>query len=134
MTYIPFSQRTSDQKLKGEFYPLQKQELIALKQAKLINNTAYVHFALRFENPWCDRPIEVIPKEFALRWAIPESSVYEAIAKLKELGAIKLKSGKMVIEWSHSQQEGVSGNPEKFWNPRKNSDIPEKILTSQKKF
>ena len=108
MTYIPSPQRTSDQKLKGEFYPLQKQELIALKQAKLINNVAYVHFALRFENPFCDRPLEIIPKEFALRWGIPEVSVYKAITKLKELAVVNIKSGKVVIEWASETKTELS--------------------------
>ena len=65
MTQIPTPQRTHNQKVLGEFYPLQKQELMALRKAKLINNMAYVHLALRFENRMCARPVEVIPKEFA---------------------------------------------------------------------
>jgi hypothetical protein len=76
---IPVAQRAQN-KVVGEFYPLQKVELMALRKAKLINNAAYVHLALRTENPFCDRPVEVIPKEFALRWQIPEVSVYKAIA------------------------------------------------------
>ena len=40
ITQIPTPQR-SHNKVQGEFYPLQKQELIALKKAKLINNTAF---------------------------------------------------------------------------------------------
>jgi hypothetical protein len=84
---IPTPQRVNG-KVRGEFYPLQKEELIALRKAKLINNAAYVHLALRFENPYCDRPIEIIPKEFALRWLLPESSVYEAIAKLQKVGLL----------------------------------------------
>jgi hypothetical protein len=95
---IPVAKRAQN-KVVGEFYPLQKAELMALRKAKLINNAAYVHLALRTENPFCDRPVEVIPKEFALRWQIPEVSVYKAIAKLKELGLIKIKSGKLVIDW-----------------------------------
>lgn len=83
---IPKPQRDDTRKVTGEFYPLQKAELIALREAKLINNAAFVHLALRFENPWCDRKITVIPKEFGMRWGIPESSVYEAIAKLKAAG------------------------------------------------
>ncbi len=83
-------------KIDGEFYPLQKEELIALRRSRLINNAAFVHLALRYENPFCappsgslrDRPIEIIPKQFAFRWGIPESSVYEAIAKLKKAGAL----------------------------------------------
>ncbi len=39
------------------------------------------------------------PKEFALRWAIPESSIYKAIAQLKKLGLIGIKSGRLLIEW-----------------------------------
>jgi hypothetical protein len=95
---IPTPQR-SNNKVQGEFYPLQKQELIALREAKLINNTAFIHLALRYENPFCDRPVEINPKEFSLAWNIPESSIYKAIAQLKKLGLILIKSGKLLIEW-----------------------------------
>ena len=131
---IPKPQRDDEGKVQGEFYPLQKAELVALRKAKLINNAAFVHLALRYENPWCDRKITVIPKEFAMRWQMPESSVYEAIAKLKEASAINIKSGRITIEWANSQQddsddsqqEENSGNPEKFWESRKNSGSSEK--------
>ena len=122
---IPSPQRIGN-KIKGEFYPLRKQELMAMRKAKLINNAAFVHLALRSENPFCDRPMEIIPKEFALRWQIPESSVYEAIAKLKQLGILNIKTGKLVIEWASSQQDSDSGNPEKILG------IPKKILRYQK--
>ena len=140
MTHIPTPRRTQNQRVAGEFYPLQKEELMALRKAKLINNTAYVHLALRFENPWCDRPVEVIPKEFALRWNIPESSVYKAIAKLKELGLIKIKSGKLVIEWIVKSDSELSA-PAKNSQLRQNqslkslkngaSDSPQTIQTLQ---
>jgi hypothetical protein len=143
MTYIPTPQRTPNQRVSGEFYPLQKQELIALRQAKLINNAAFVHLALRYENPWCDRPIEIIPKEFARRWQLPESSVYEALGKLKKLGVLLLKTGQVVIEWvratvplviGDSQQAGDSENRDPLRDSRSDSELPEKILESQKKF
>lgn len=86
-------------RIEGKFYPLQESELIDLKEKKLINNTAYVHFALKIENPFCDRAIEIHPKQFALRWKLPEVSVYKAIAKLKKLNLINIKSGKLVISW-----------------------------------
>lgn len=85
---IPKPQRDDEGKVQGEFYPLQKAELMALRKAKLINNAAFVHLALRYENPWCDRKIIVIPKEFGMRWQIPESSVYEAIARLDKAGLL----------------------------------------------
>ncbi|MBG1263808.1 hypothetical protein F8S20_34385 [Nostoc sp. BAE] len=138
---IPKPQRDDGGKVQGEFYPLQKAELVALRKAKLINNAAFVHLALRYENPWCDRKITVIPKEFAMRWQMPESSIYEAIAKLKEASAINIKSGRITIEWANCQQddsddcqqEDNSGNPEKFWESRKNSGSSEKITETQKK-
>ncbi|RCJ40575.1 hypothetical protein A6770_37960 [Nostoc minutum NIES-26] len=138
---IPKPQRDDEGKVQGEFYPLQKAELVALRKAKLINNAAFVHLALRYENPWCDRKITVIPKEFGMRWQIPESSVYEAIAKLKEASAINIKSGRITIEWANSQQgesddsqqENDSENPEIFWKSRNDSENPEKILETQKK-
>ena len=138
-TNIPTPQRTNN-KVKGEFYPLQKDELIALRQAKLINNAAFVHLALRYENPFCDRPIEILPKEFSLRWSIPESSVYEAIGKLKKLGVLLVKTGKVIIEWVKDKisipivdlnQEGNSESPESFPDSRINSEGSEKLRDSR---
>ena len=84
---------------------MQKEELMKLYEVGLIKSAAYVHFALRLENPYCDRPVQVIPKEFALRWRIPEKSVYRAIARLKELGILNIKSGKLVIDWVRPEKQ-----------------------------
>jgi hypothetical protein len=152
ITNIPTPQRTNN-KVIGEFYPLQKDELIALRQAKLINNAAFVHLALRYENPFCDRPVEILPKEFALRWSIPESSVYEAIGRLKKLGVLLVKTGKVIVEWVKDKiniplvdlsQESNSENQETLqdsrihsevsedlWDSGTNSEMSEKILRSQ---
>lgn len=92
---IPKPQRDSQGKVKGDFYPLQKAELLALRKAKLINNAAFVYLALRLENPQGARSVSVNIKEFALRWEIPESSVYEAITKINRAGgdlAVEIKS------------------------------------------
>jgi hypothetical protein len=140
---IPVPQRNGN-KLIEDFYPLQKEELMALREVKLINNAAYVHLALRYENPFCDRPVEIIPKEFAFRWKIPESSVYKAIAKLKELGILNIKSGKLVIEWiiksenknSKLETEEVSELTvdaiaiNELSDPAKNYQIQQKIIRS----
>jgi hypothetical protein len=132
---IPVPQRINN-KLSEDFYPLQKQELMKLREVKLINNAAYVHLALRYENPFCDRPVQIIPKEFALRWRIPEVSVYKAIARLKELGILNIKSGKLVIDWvieaenqyTETATEDVAVND--FSNSTKNYQIEEKIIRS----
>lgn len=136
---IPVPQRINN-KLLEDFYPLQKEELIKLREVKLINNTAYVHFALRYENPYCDRPVQIIPKEFAFRWKIPESSVYKAIAKLKELGVLNIKSGKLVIDWiikpenqdTEAVTEDIAVND--FSDPAENYQIQQKIIRSDNPF
>jgi hypothetical protein len=141
---IPVPQRINN-KLTEEFYPLQKEELIKLYEVGLIKSAAYVHFALRLENPFCDRPVQIIPKEFALRWKIPEKSVYRAIARLKELEILNIKSGKLVIDWVRSEKQeteeeevAVNENPTpKFSEVRNdsgNSQSCEKILRVEKKF
>ena len=133
---IPTPQRNNN-KVQGEFYPLQKQELIAMRKAKLINNTAFVHLALRYENPFCDRPVQIIPKEFALSWNIPESSIYKAIAQMKKLGLILIKSGKLLIEWISKSEKKIPepdtiiSSETKLSDPRKNSQIRQKILRSE---
>jgi hypothetical protein len=43
MTYIPVAQSINSNKVDGTFYPLQKDELIALRQSRLINNAAFLY-------------------------------------------------------------------------------------------
>ncbi len=107
-------------KIQGKFYALQEAELIALRESKLINNTAYVHLALKLENPFCDRPIEIHPKQFALRWKLPESSVYKAIAKLKDLKLLAIKTGKLIISWIVGSDDNETDN-----NPKDTDNITE---------
>jgi hypothetical protein len=125
---IPKPKKNKQGNIMGDFYPLQREELMAMRKAKLINNTAFVHLALRYENPFCDKAISLIPKEFALRWQIPESSVYEAVGKLKSCNAIAIKSGKLTIEWVDSQEDDTIDSQQDD-----DSDNPEKITESQKK-
>ena len=123
---IPVAKRTQN-KVIGEFYPLQKDELMALRKAKLINNAAYVHLALRTENPFCDRPVEIRPKEFAKRWQIPEVSVYKAIAKLKDLCILAIKAGKIIVEWilkPKAEQLSIPLSDEKPSKKQSTSDEP----------
>jgi hypothetical protein len=125
---IPKPKKNKQGNIMGDFYPLQREELMAMRKAKLINNTAFVHLALRYENPFCDKAISLMPKEFALRWQIPESSVYEAVGKLKSCNAIAIKSGKLTIEWVDSQEDDTIDSQQDD-----DSESSEKILESQKK-
>ncbi len=91
-------------------------------------------------DPTSVRPIEIVPKEFSLRWLIPESSVYEALGKLRKLEIINIKTGKVLIQWVSSQQSELidcqqavdSDNPElitesqnELLHVRTDSEIPE---------
>ena len=130
MPSIPAPTRTNN-KLSGTFYPLQRNELIALRKSRLINNAAYVHLALRMSNPFCDRPIELIPKEFAIAWSIPESSVYEAIGKLKQKKIVDVKTGKVTLSWTSNESSEVNQDKKPMANTVTNSEIPEPIMESQ---
>lgn len=126
---------TSGQIKKDWHYPLKAEELRTLKDRGLINNATLVYFILKLKNPWCDRPVKVNPLELAVEWEIPESSVYEAIGKLKEAEVIQINEAEIVITWpAHSQQDILSGNPESFQDSRMDSEIPESILENQNKF
>jgi hypothetical protein len=117
------------------FYRLQEQELRWLKANKLINNASYIYLALKIENPFCDQPIKIRVKEFAMHWGVPESSIYECIAKLKELESINIQTKEIVISWRFfSQQEELSDNPESFQDSRKQSGIPENSPGFQNEF
>lgn len=87
------------------YYPLTEPLLRAQNRAKrsglgnLITNVGYVFNALRLENPFGDRPIEFSVREFALKWEIPLSSCYAALAQLRHLGIIKRIGGLSRIDW-----------------------------------
>ena len=88
-------------KIQGKFYALQEDQLKQMKQAGLINNTAYVLLGLRVENPFGDnKPIKFIVEDFAARWQLPTVSVYKALAKLKQKGQIEIETGTLMISFN----------------------------------
>jgi len=126
---------TGEHPKKELHYPLKPQELRMLKDTGIINNATLVYLILKLKNPWCDKPVKINPLELAIEWEIPESSVYEAIAKLKEAEVIRINEAEIVITWSiNSQQEPPSDNSESFQDSRMDSEIPECILENQNQF
>lgn len=95
-------------KIQGKFYAIQETGLKEMKQAGLINNTAYVLLGLRVENPFGDKPIKLIVEDFAARWNLPTVSVYKALARLKQKGQINIETGTLMITLA----EGKSINPD----------------------
>lgn len=109
----PKLRRNSLGRLKREFYPLQKAELIALRKAKLINNPVFVLLALKYESHCLDDSASFSPKDFAVRWEISESSVHEAIRKLKAVDFLS-ESGysntEQVVEYRLEKLEQWNGS------------------------
>lgn len=98
-------------KIQGKFYALQEDQLKEMKQAGLINNTAYVLLGIRVENPFGDnKPIKFIVEDFAARWQLPTVSVYKALAKLKQKGQIEIETGTLMISFN-SDTDYQSGEP-----------------------
>ena len=97
-------------KIYGKFYALQEDQLKEMKQAGLINNTAYVLLGLRVENPFGDKPTKLIVEDFAARWQLPTVSVYKALARLKQKGQIKIETGTLMISFN-SDTNYQSGTP-----------------------
>lgn len=125
--------QTNKHRIDGTFYPVQRNELLKLRKLKIINNTAFVYLALKYENPFCNRPIEIQVPEFCLKWGLPESSFYAAVAVLKNREAISICNRVVTIQWAetlentspHSQQaepsrnlESILGSENQFLDPR----------------
>ncbi len=115
------------------YYALKAGELKKLRDAGILNNATFVYFILKLKNPWCDRPLHIKPLELSIEWDIPESSVYEAIAKLKDSELISIEQAEIVLRWN-SQQDTLSDNSELFRDSRTDSEIPECVMENQNGF
>jgi hypothetical protein len=121
---------------KKRFYQMGAEELLWMKQQKLIKNTAFVYLALKLEHPFNDgKPVKIQVKDFSEKWEISVSSLYEAIARLKATGAVEIHNKEITVSWVDSQQAPFSGNSEsilgiqnKFREVRTNSGNSESSL------
>ncbi|MBD2770684.1 hypothetical protein [Iningainema tapete] len=130
-----FQEQSNQEDTNEKFYALRASELKSLHNAGILNNSSLIFFALKLKNPWCDRPLKVNPLTFSLEWDVPESSVYEAIAKLKDQQLVEIEKAEFIIRWkSHSQEGELSDNPESFQESRMDSGKSESILESQNGF
>ncbi|WP_138506304.1 hypothetical protein [Nostoc sp. PA-18-2419] len=118
------------------YYAIKLEELRHLRNAGIVNNATFIYFALKLKNPWCDRPLRIKPAELAVEWDIPESSVYEAIAKLKASELISIDQAEIVIRWHYDSPEVQSGGflRSDFSQQDNLSDNPELITETQNGF
>lgn len=115
------------------YYALKAGELKKLRDTGILNNATFVYFILKLKNPWCDRPLRIKPLELSIEWDIPESSVYEAIGKLKDAELVSIEEAEIVLKW-HSQEDSLSDNPESLRDSRIDSEIPECVMENQNGF
>lgn len=116
----------AEEAAKDWHYALKTKELRMLKDSGILNNATLVYFILKLKNPWCDRPLKIKPLELAIEWDIPESSIYEAIGKLKEAEVIDIDQAEITIRWTEYSQQA-----DPFWESRINSEKSEPVLESQ---
>ncbi|MEH2201156.1 hypothetical protein [Nostoc sp.] len=104
---IPKPQRDEKGKIRGEFYPLQRAELLALRDSGLGRGPFYIHLCMRFENPWCDRPFKISPRDFCNRWQVSESKFYRSISELKKKEILSWESSDVFFCWTtpHSKHQ-----------------------------
>ncbi|MCC5636344.1 hypothetical protein LC593_10830 [Nostoc sp. CHAB 5844] len=126
---IPRPQRSEKGRIVGEFYPLQKAELLALRKSRYISSAAYVHLALRYENPWCDGEIEIDADRFCKEWDVSRSRFYGAISRLESDNVLITSKGKFFLLWSDPN----SGTDSQSWenNPKVGTKIPDLGQDSQ---
>lgn len=64
--------------------------------------TTHVHFALKHENPYCNRPLEFVSQKLFQYREIALNSFYQAISKLINKGILLNYSGRILIDWGIS--------------------------------
>jgi hypothetical protein len=79
----------------GDLSPSQCRKPISLLFARDI--MTLVHFALRHENPFGDRPLKFVRQKFFHSWDIALSSFYQAISKLNSV--LLIHSSRILIDW-----------------------------------
>ena len=119
---IPRPQRNDKGRILGEFYPLQRAELLALRDSDLARGPFYVHLCMRFENPWCDRSFAVSVTQFCKRWHIPESNFYRSIGKLQEMQILDWEPREIFFYWKSPTSENQF--PLVGDSPSSGSEIP----------
>ncbi|MDJ0601487.1 MAG: hypothetical protein QNJ37_21915, partial [Crocosphaera sp.] len=106
-----FSQtKIRNNKITGQFYAIQEQEIKDMRREGFVTTTGYVHQILRFLNPYFDKTLHINVPKFLKKWGIAKSSFHKAIAKLAELKIITLGSDDEIVYVQRSDQKNLSQN------------------------
>ena len=117
----------------NQFHALTIKELRALQAAKVLHNAGYVYLYLKCLNPFNDKKLTFSSKQLAFELGIPESSLSDALNRLKAEGLIKITNNFFSVELvlaenseSRCQQQSVNGNPYngEYTNNKRQSEKP----------
>ena len=72
---------------KFSFIQITLEELLELREAKVLSKNAYITMCLRFEQPYEDKELLINIEAFCEKWQISKADYYRCLRKLKEIGA-----------------------------------------------
>lgn len=90
---------------KFSFVQIQLNELISMRESKVISESAYITLALKFEQPYSDQELSINVDEFTEKWKINRRAYYRCIHRLKKAGLFVVKKLKHVCKWAGVKQE-----------------------------
>lgn len=111
---------------KFSFVKLQLEELLELREAKVLSKTAYIHLALKFEQPYEEKELLIEINSFCEKWKVSRADYYRCLRKLKEIGSsilarlvhvVKFDRRKKVNEKTISQTGRKTSVTEKSESP-----------------
>jgi hypothetical protein len=94
---IPFTKRDANGKIIGNFAAIQREQLIAFRQAGLARGSLYVGMCLQVDFPFANRPFEVCVEKFCERWLISRSQYYLAMEKLRKANFLSIIRSKIFL-------------------------------------
>lgn len=95
---------------KFAFIQITLDELLAMRESKVISESAYITMCLRFEQPYQDKELTVNVDEFTEKWGINRRAYYRCIHRLKKAGLFIVKKLKHVCKWAGVNQERTVTN------------------------
>ena len=72
---------------KFNFIQITLEELLELREAKVLSKNAYITMCLRFEQPYEDKELLINIESFCEKWQVSKADYYRCLRKLKEIGA-----------------------------------------------
>ncbi|HLO52511.1 MAG TPA: hypothetical protein VK211_29195 [Kamptonema sp.] len=80
-------------------YKINREELLSLREKKILNDCAYIYFALTLDYPNGAEGMHIT--SFCNRWEICEPDAVKAIAQLEKKGAVRQKHQQLSFQFTY---------------------------------